>query len=202
MFRSKAPVTFSLIAANVVVFLLQLAFGDSLVIAFALWPYGGVTVPPFHPWQLFTYAFLHAGFSHLALNMFALYMFGPDIERYFGPKRYLVYYFVCLTGAALAQLAVGSLSSGPPAPTIGASGAVMGLLLAFGMVYPQRRVIFLLLPIPIPAWLFVILYGLVELGSGVYGIQPGVAHFAHLGGMAAGLIMMMAWRRNRSLGVP
>jgi len=195
---SIAPVTFSLIVANFVVFLLQAVVGDPFLIAFALWPpQAGVGSPPFHVWQLMTYAFLHGGFSHLALNMFALFMFGSDIERYFGPKRYAIYYFVCLVGAAFTQLFAVKLGGVEPAPTVGASGAVMGLLLAFGMVYPQRRVIFLLLPIPIPAWLFVILYGLVELGSGVYGIQPGVAHFAHLGGMAAGFAMMMAWRRQQ-----
>jgi membrane associated rhomboid family serine protease len=202
MFRSIAPVTLALIVANVIAFLLQMVVGDPLFIGFALWPlHAALDVPPFRVWQIITYAFLHGGFTHLALNMFALYMFGSDIERYFGSKRYLAYYFACLIGAALVQLAAVTIGGGEAAPTVGASGAVMGLLLAFGMVYPDRRVIFLLLPIPIPAWLFVILYGLVELGSGVFSIQPGVAHFAHLGGMATGFVMMMVWRfRERGAG--
>jgi membrane associated rhomboid family serine protease len=196
-----APLTLALIVANAIVFLLQLAIGDPMFTVFALWPPHTVPdLPPFRLWQIVTYAFLHGGLMHLALNMFALFMFGSDIERYFGPKRYLAYYFICLIGAALAQLVAARVTGGEPVPIVGASGAVMGLLLAFGVVYPQRRVIFLLLPIPIPAWLFVILYGLVELGSGVSGIQPGVAHFAHLGGMAAGLIMMLIWRRSKALG--
>ena len=197
-----APITLALIVANAAVFLLQRAIGDvPMFIEFALWPpHAAFDVPPFRLWQIVTYAFLHGNGAHLALNMFALYMFGSDIERYFGRRRYLAYYFVCLIGAALVQLAAIAIAHGEPAPTVGASGAVMGLLLAFGMVYPQRRVIFLLLPIPIPAWLFVILYGLVELASGVFGIQPGVAHFAHLGGMAAGFLTMMMWRRAQLRG--
>ena len=129
--------------------------------------------------------------------MFALYMFGGDVERLLGPRRFLQYYLVCVVGAAVAQLIVMNGMSTPPVPTVGASGGVFGLLLAFGMAFPRRRILLIFPPIPMPAWLFVTLYGMLELYLGVTGSQVGVAHFAHLGGMAAGYAMLMYWRRRR-----
>ena len=129
--------------------------------------------------------------------MFALYMFGGDVERLLGPQRFLQYYLVCVVGAAVAQLVVMSGISTPPLPTVGASGGVFGLLLAFGMAFPRRRIMLIFPPIPMPAWLFVTLYGMLELYLGVTGSQVGVAHFAHLGGMAAGYAMLVYWRRRR-----
>jgi membrane associated rhomboid family serine protease len=126
--------------------------------------------------------------------MFALYMFGSEIERSMGARKYLSYYFTCVIGAAVAQVLVMKWMGSPPAPTMGASGAVFGILLAFGVAFPHRRVVLLIPPIPMPAWLFVTLYGLLELGLGVFGTQQGVAHFAHLGGMAAGFLLILYWR--------
>ncbi|HTO42560.1 MAG TPA: rhomboid family intramembrane serine protease, partial [Burkholderiales bacterium] len=196
------PTIQALIIINVVVYLLQLATGDALLIPFALWSSFGsggspgmpMEVPPFEPWQPITYSFLHGGTTHLFFNMLALWMFGTDIERVWGPRRFLIYYFVCVVSAAAAQLLVAQMSSGPAYPTIGASGGVFGVLLAFGMMFPRRMVMLLFPPIPMPAWLLVTLYGGLELLLGVTGTQAGVAHFAHLGGMAGGYLLIQYWR--------
>ena len=199
MFRGMMPVTRALVIACVLAFVLQQLLGDTLTISFALWPLdASLYAPPFEPWQLVSYAFLHGGITHIAFNMFALYMFGSEIERLLGTRRYLVYYFVCVIGAALAQLAVAHVGGGEPRPTVGASGGIFGLLLAYGLAFPQRRLVLLFPPIPMPAWLFVTLYGLVELFLGVTGTQEGVAHFAHLGGMAAGFLLILYWRKRRA----
>jgi len=158
---------------------------------FALWPVG----EQFAPWQLVTYAFLHGSVSHLVFNMFGLYMFGQDLERVWGPQRYLLYYTVSVVSAAAVQLGFAAWS-GSPFPTVGASGGVFGLLLAFALYFPQRRVMLLIPPIPMPAWLFATLYGIVELVLGVTGTASGVAHFAHLGGMLGGYLLIWHWRTN------
>jgi membrane associated rhomboid family serine protease len=189
------PVTRALLIACIAGYGVQVMGGDPILIRFALWPLeGDLYTPPFVPWQLVTYAFLHGGFAHLFFNGFALYMFGPDIERLLGTRRYLVYFFTAVVGAALTQLLVLRLMDGPDAPTIGASGGVFGLLLAYGLAFPKRRLMLLFPPIPMPAWLFVTLYGVMELVLGVTGTAQGVAHFAHLGGMAAGLLLVLYWR--------
>ena len=126
--------------------------------------------------------------------MFALYMFGGEVERLLGHRHFLEYYLVCVVGAAVAQVVVMGNMNQPPVPTVGASGGVFGLLLAFGMAWPHRRLMLLFPPIPMPAWLFVTLYGVLELYLGVTGSGAGVAHFAHLGGMAAGYALLMYWR--------
>lgn len=194
------PVTQALIMANVVVYLVQMVAGNGPIIWLGLWPLG---MDPgagagFGPWQLVTYAFLHGGLGHLFFNMLALFMFGSEIERLFGSRWYLTYYGVCIVTAAFAQLAVAAATNAPPYPTIGASGGVFGLLLAFGMYFPNRTVTLLIPPIPMPAWLFVTGYGVLELFFGVSGFAPGVAHFAHLGGMVGGFAMIM-WRRKGRL---
>ena len=191
------PVTRALLIANVAVFVLQYLSGSLLISSLALWPFGSDQfpgAPVFRPWQLLTYGFLHAGPAHLFFNMLALYMFGGDVEQLLGSRRYLIYYLLCVIGAAVTQLVVMGNIDRPPVPTIGASGGVFGLLLAFGMAFPQRRIILLFPPIPMPAWLFVTLYGLLELYLGVTGTSQGVAHFAHLGGMVAGFVLLMLWR--------
>jgi len=194
------PVTRTLLLANVAVFIVQLLTGDLLIGPFALWPFGSPQfrgAPEFEIWQLVSYGFLHGSLTHLLFNMLALYMFGGDIEQLLGSRRYVVYYIVCVVGAAVAQLAVLGGMNRPPVPTVGASGGVFGLLLAYGMAFPQRRVMLLFPPIPMPAWLFVTLYGLLELYLGVTGSGQGVAHFAHLGGMAAGYVLLVYWARQR-----
>ena len=200
MMPPMPAVTRTLLIANVAIFGLQVLTQNAFVPAFALWPiaspqYPGA--PSFEVWQLLTYGFLHGDWTHLFFNMFALYMFGGDVERLLGAQRFLQYYLVCVIGAAVAQLVVMSGISTPPLPTVGASGGVFGLLLAFGMAFPRRRIMLIFPPIPMPAWLFVTLYGLLELYLGVTGSQVGVAHFAHLGGMAAGYAMLMYWGRRR-----
>ena len=193
------PGTRRLIAANVVVFLLQSVIGTQLAMWFALWPLNASQVYgpniSFEPWQLVTYGFLHGGISHIFFNMFALYMFGSTLERVFGTRRFLVFYFASVVSAGLTQLAVTAMTS-TVHPTVGASGGVFGLLLAFGMYFPKQRIVLLIPPIPMPAWLFVTLYGALELFLGVTGSQAGVAHFAHLGGMLGAYLMIQHHRRR------
>lgn len=201
MFRTPPPLTQALLIANGAMFFLQVATGSQLVIWFALWPMAASPLEAaasgigFAPWQLVTYSFLHGGLGHLLFNMLALYMFGSEIERLFGPRWYLTYYFVCVVSAGVAQLLVAS-GAGAFYPTVGASGGVFGLLLAFGMYFPHRTIMLIFPPIPMPAWLFVTLYGGLELYLGVSGTQAGVAHFAHLGGMLGGFLMIQ-YRRGR-----
>ena len=194
------PVTRALLIANVGLFVLQQLFGDLLLMWFALWPLGpgrlvqgGGTVG-FEIWQLVSYGFLHGSVTHLLFNMLALWMFGGTIERLFGARPFAIYYFVCVIGAAIAQLLVIAYFTGGFYPTLGASGGVFGILLAFGMMYPHERIMLIIPPIPMPAWLFVTGYGAIELYLGITGTQAGVAHFAHLGGMAAGFVLIQYWR--------
>ncbi|MEP7312363.1 MAG: rhomboid family intramembrane serine protease [Pseudomonadota bacterium] len=195
MFANLLPATRAILLACIAGYLAQLFIGVSVELQFALWPLRAVPgYPPFQPWQLVSYAFLHGGTAHIFFNMFALYMFGSEIERLLGLRRYVIYYFACVVGAAATQLLVGWLSSGPSAPTVGASGGIFGLLLAFGLAFPQRKLMLIFPPIPMPAWLFVTLYGVLELVLGVTGTNQGVAHFAHLGGMAAGFLLIVFWR--------
>lgn len=185
------PVTQSLIIANVAVFLLEMAGGAPLMQWFALWPGSN-----FMPWQIVTYAFLHGGVGHIFFNMLGLYMFGSDIERLFGSRFYLAYYFASVIAAALCHLLITGLMGSPPLPTVGASGGIYGLLLAFGWYFPQRRVVLLFPPIPMAARTFVVVFGALELFLGVTGTVAGVAHFAHLGGMLGGWLMI-EYRRGR-----
>jgi membrane associated rhomboid family serine protease len=210
MFSRLPPVTKALLIANVLAYVFQLLLGHALDV-FALWPVGldelAPGAPPFMPWQLVTYGFLHDTSSvfpaHLAFNMLALVMFGSPLEYTWGNRRYATYYFTCVIGAGLCQLAVGwwALNHGGDAgPTLGASGGVFGLLLAYGMLFPNQRVMLLIPPIPMRARTLVIGYGVVELILGVSGKQPGVAHFAHLGGMFFGWMLIRYWRRQPPFG--
>ena len=202
MRASMPPATRALLFINVAIFAAQLLTGDLLLRPFALWPPASPqfpNAPSFQVWQLLTYGFLHGSLTHLFFNMFALYMFGGEIERLFGSRRFLVYFLACVVGAAVAQLIVLSGMNRPPVPTVGASGGVFGLLLAYGLAFPRRKLMLLFPPIPMPAWLFVTLYGLLELYLGVTGSGQGVAHFAHLGGMAAGALLLVYWSRTRRL---
>lgn len=189
------PGTQALLWVNVIAFLLDGYLGGPLTQVFALYPIGSDS-PGFMPWQLVTYSFLHEGFSHIALNMLGLVMFGSDVERVWGRSRFLTYYFTCVVSAGLTQLAF-SWITGSPYPTVGASGGVFGILLAFALLFPKRTVLLILPPIPMPAWLFVTLYGVIELVQGVSGTQAGVAHFAHLGGMLGGWLLIRYARKRR-----
>jgi membrane associated rhomboid family serine protease len=196
-----------LIAANVVMFLVQMGSNGALDVPLALWPLQTIDGHSyFRVWQIVTYAFLHStdGIGHvpsphLLFNMLGLWMFGAEIERYVGPWRVLACYFASVITAALTQLLVPALIGSPPAPTIGASGGVFGLLLAYALLFPQRKVIPLIPPIPMPAWVFATIYAGVELFMGVTGTLSGVAHFAHLGGMIGSALVVMQWYRRRAL---
>jgi membrane associated rhomboid family serine protease len=185
-----------LIAANVAVYLLEGPNGGRVLELFALWPLHGGAYP-FHVWQIVSYAFLHdpRSLAHIGFNMLALYMFGTEIERYAGSRRLLTCYFASVVTAALAQLAVLSLPGAPPESTVGASGGVFGLLLAFAMIFPHRKLLVLFI-LPMPAWLFATLYAAAELWFGVTGRLPGIAHFAHLGGIVGSALVVLQWRRR------
>ena len=192
MFDRITPTNRAIILANVGVFALQ--WLNVNLGMFALWP---LQTGLFRPWQLLTYGFLHGNWLHIFFNMFAVFMFGSAVEQLFGARRYLIYYLVCMVGAALMQLIVVSAANLPPAPVVGASGAVFGLLLAYGMAYPRRELIIFPIPVPIQAWLAVTIYGALELYLGVTGTASGIAHFAHLGGMATGFVMIRYWQAKR-----
>lgn len=174
---------------------LALLGGGALFNWFALWPLGA----GFAPWQLATYALLHGGLLHLAFNMYGLWMFGTPLEQLWGPRRLLQYYAASVLMAGLVQLLVASDS--PFAyPTVGASGGLFGLLLGYAMLFPQRTIMLLFPPIPMPAWLFAVVYGALELTLGVTGAASGIAHFAHVGGMLGGWLMLRYWRGRPPFG--
>lgn len=195
MFRSIPTVTKNLLIINILVFLATIVLemqGISLTMA------GGlhfVLSPYFHVWQFITYMFLHGGWMHLFGNMFALWMFGSVIERVWGPRKFLVYYLICGIGAAccqeLVQFLTGSLSL-----TVGASGAIYAILLAFGMTFPEDRIFIFPLPVPVKAKYFVMGYIAIELYLSISSMGDGVAHTAHLGGMFFGYLLIRYWRRH------
>ena len=198
----NAPAVKCLIAANVAMFLLQTMGGDRTD-ALALWPLQPIDGQSyFHVWQILTYAFLHStgNIAHLLFNMLGLWMFGAEIERYVGPRRLLACYLASVVTAAISQLIVPPLLGSQPAPTIGASGGVFGLLLTYALLFPQRKVIPLFPPIPMPAWLFAAIYTALELVMGVTGTLAGIAHFAHLGGMIGAGLSVLQWRSARRPG--
>lgn len=182
------PAVKNLLIINALVFLglYTPVVGQLLYQYGALWPPGSGR---FALWQPVSYMFLHAGFAHIFFNLFALWMFGQAIESYWGTRRFTVYYFLTGIGAALTQLIFVNAN----VPTVGASGAVYGILLAFGMMFPERPIMLILPPIPIKAKYFVAIFGVIELLNGILGTQGGVANFAHLGGMAFGYILIKYW---------
>ncbi len=157
---------------------------------FALFPLG----QGFLVWQLVTYLFLHGGFFHILFNMLALWFFGVELENVWGTRRFLSYYFLCGIGAGFSNIFLTPLFT-TPAPTIGASGAIYGVLLAFGMLFPEELV-YLYFLFPIKAKYFVAIFIGIELFYGVTGTQDGVAHFAHLGGALVGFVYLVAYRRS------
>ncbi len=200
-FKFFPPVIKGLLISNTAIYLLTSFFGmfrygdfqlsDTITNLFALFPlhtdlYG---MPTFEIWQLFTYIFLHANFLHLLFNMFALWMFGMELENTWGSKKFFLYYLLCGLGAGLSNLIIGPLFT-QGGPTVGASGAVYGILLAFGMLFPNRP-IFLYFFIPLRAKYFVMIFMAIELYAGITGTQDGIAHFAHLGGAAIGFLLLM-----------
>lgn len=210
-FSMTPEVTKNLIIMNALMFLAVFAFGESIygtLGLFSIYGYPGNSL--FQPYQLVTHMFMHGGFMHIFFNMFALWMFGSQIERALGPKRFFLFYIITGLGAAALQLGVGyyeiemlysnsdiaAAQQLQDVPMVGASGAVFGLLAAFGMLYPNQMVMLLIPPIPMKAKYFVILFGIMELFLGFSGQQTGVAHFAHVGGALFGVIMILIWRQQ------
>lgn len=160
--------------------------------------------PHFRPYQIVTHIFMHSnqGITHILFNMFAVFMFGPILEATWGARRFLSYYLITALGAAALHTLVNYVSyhqfgGAPPVPMLGASGAVFGLLLGFGVYYPNNVIQLLIPPIPIKAKYFVMIYAGIELYLGIGQYNTGVAHFAHLGGALTGLIVIWFWRMKR-----
>jgi membrane associated rhomboid family serine protease len=192
MLRSLGPAVRGLLVACLAGFALGV-WQPAVIEVFALWPIGS----GFQPWQLLTYSFLHGGLWHLAFNMIGLVSFGRELEAWWGSKAFLRFWIASVLSAALVQLSV-TAATGSTQATVGASGGLFGLLLGFAMMFPKRRILLLIPPIPMPAWLFVLLFGALELYLGVSGTASGIAHFAHLGGMLGGFWMLQRWRLNAS----
>lgn len=193
-FQFFPPVIKALLIANGAVFIGMNFFGSFHIgdlyfehfffQSFALWPLGA----GFGFWQLFSYMFMHASFTHILFNMLALWMFGMELEHVWGSRKFLIYYLLCGFGGGLANLIVAPLFTSV-GPTVGASGAVYGILLAFGMMFPERP-IYVYFLLPIKAKYFVVMYMAFEIFS--VGSMDGVAHFAHLGGALVGFLYLMA----------
>ena len=187
---SIPPITKNLLIINVLCFFASIAFASHGIDFDELFGLHFFLASHFRPWQLFTYMFMHANWSHILFNMFALWMFGYVLENYWGSRRFLFYYIICGIGAGLCNLLVPGWGI-----TVGASGAVYGILLAFGMMFPNEQIYFYFL-IPIKAKWFVIIFAAIELFEGIFYTNSGIAHFAHLGGMIFGLILILYWRKH------
>lgn len=212
--RFMPPITRNIIIINAIMYAVTFIFwgmGIDLTDMLGLHYFAS---EKFHVWQLITYMFMHGSFLHILLNMFAVWMFGSAVENMWGPKRYLNYYILTGLGAAAAHYAIvyyqlqPLLAEASPeektillnAPVvIGASGAVFGILVAFGMYFPNTLLFIIPIPFPIKAKYAVIGYGLFELVSGLRNASgDNVAHFAHLGGLATGFILIQLWKHNDS----
>lgn len=192
------PVVKNLIIANTLIFLATWLLQATIIANsfFALHWFGS---PLFHSYQYITYMFLHGGFGHLFFNMFALWMFGRTLEYELGSRRFIIYYLVCGVGAALIQMLVAWLTGKLNIELIGASGAVMGVLLAFGVMHPNEVLIIFPIPVPVKAKWFVIGYAALELFYGATGRAAGIAHFAHVGGMLWGYLLLLYWKRKGAI---
>lgn len=201
-FKFFPPVIKALLISNVAIFFLLNFFGLFRFngIPFAEFIYTFLPLYPieagFQIWQLFTYMFMHGGFMHLLFNMFALWMFGMELENQWGSKKFFLYYMMCGIGAGLSNLFIAPLFA-QAGPTVGASGAIYGILVTFGVLFPDRP-IFVYFLLPIRARYFVLLYILLEIYAGVTGTSDGIAHFAHLGGAAVGVFYLMMERQGFS----
>jgi len=196
-FSMIPPVVKSLLMVNIAVFLLEFLLKGFRVGDFPLYNLyfdimalqplsNNILTAEFYPWQLITYQYMHGGLMHLFFNMFALWMFGSELETLWGSRKFLIYYTFCGIGAGLLQIFTAD------APTVGASGSIFGLLAAFGMTFPNRQVMMFPLFIPIPAKFFVILFGAIEIFSGFSSANSGVAHFAHVAGALTGVFLLLA----------
>ncbi len=210
-FISQIPtVTKNLVAINILMFIATLINENFMVANFAMFYPAS---PFFKPWQILTHMFMHGGFWHIFFNMYSLLMFGSILERSLGPKKFLIFYFVTGLGAValhtgvewmqarvfIANGAAQAYQQLLVTPTLGASGAIYGVLIGFAMLYPQARLTLIFPPIPMTAKWLVIIFAAIELFSGINGIQDGVAHFAHLGGMLFGWLLIRWWRKHGKL---
>ncbi len=210
-FISQIPtVTKNLVAINILMFIATLINENFMVANFAMFYPAS---PFFKPWQILTHMFMHGGFWHIFFNMYSLLMFGSILERSLGPKKYLIFYFVTGLGAVALHTGVEWMQARVfiangiahayqqllVTPTLGASGAIYGVLIGFAMLYPQARLTLIFPPIPMTAKWLVIIFAAIELFSGINGIQESVAHFAHLGGMLFGWLLIRWWRKHGKL---
>ena len=216
-FLSNIPeATRSIIIINVLVMIMTSLSGDAMYERFALfYP----TSPFFRIWQPVTHMFMHGGFWHLFFNLYTLYFFGRVLEERWGAKKFLIFYFVTGLGAALvhtgvewmqmnhwmSQVADGSIAAQAKihalkmTPTVGASGAIYGVLMGFAMLYPDAVLSLIFPPVSMKAKWFVLIFGGIELLTGVTGVGGGIAHFAHLGGLIFGYLLIMYWKKKRTL---
>ena len=207
---SLPPVTKNIVAINVLVFIATLVNQQFMVANFAMfYP----TSPFFRPWQIITHMFMHGGFWHIFFNMYSLLMFGTVLERSIGSKKFLIFYFVTGLGAVALHTGVEWIEAQIfmdneqvmayhnllMTPTLGASGAIYGVLIGYAMVYPQSRLTLLFPPVTLTAKWMVIIFAAIELFTGITGTADGVAHFAHLGGMLFGWLLIRMWRRQGKL---
>ncbi len=196
-FQQTTPVVLNLIIINALVFFIQAMFDgpntgslldQQITGKIALYPYN---TPYFKPYQLVTHMFAHGGFFHLFFNMFVLWMFGTMLERVWGPKRFFIFYFACGLAAGIAHLILQ-----PDAPAVGASGAIMGLFGAFAYLFPNTQLIIFPIPVPVKAKYAVAIMAAFDLFGGVYSAGSNIAHFAHLGGLAMGLLLVLIWNKT------
>ena len=194
-FMSGVPTAVkNLIIINVLVMVMTYLNEPLMLRLFALYPFQIIR----HPWQLVTYMFMHGGFFHLFFNMYTLYIFGSVLEKVWGTKKFLVYYFATGVGAALIHLGVQHLT-GDYALTVGASGAIYGILMGYAMLYPDSILTLIFPPVSMKAKWFVLIFGGIEFLTGVTGVGGGIAHFAHLGGLLFGYLLILYWKKNHKL---
>jgi membrane associated rhomboid family serine protease len=187
--QSTTPIVLNLIIINALVFVAQMVFDSSwdLTNRMALYSYDSGL---FEPYQLVTYMFAHGGFLHILFNMYALWIFGSVLERLWGAKKFLIFYLACGLGAGLTQMFIVGGSA------IGASGAIMGLLAAFAYTFPNTQFYILPFPFPIKAKYLAAIYAAIDLFSGFSGSDDHVAHFAHLGGLVVGPLLVIIWNKT------
>lgn len=189
-FQKTSPVTLNLIIINALVFVVQMLFdGQEAKVTglLALWPYESGF---FKPYQLVSHMFSHGGFGHILFNMFALWSFGSLLERVWGPKKFLIFYLACGLAAAVANMFLSN------DPAVGASGAIMGLFGAYGYLFPNTQLFIFPIPFPIKAKWAIAGMAAIDLFGGVYPTGSQIAHFAHLGGLAMGLILVIIWNKG------
>lgn len=208
MFPRLTPAVQALLIANVAVFLLQFFLADRALEYFKLWPVSALASSAgygFQPWQLLTSGFMHDGVMHLAFNMLAIWMFGSALEERWGYRHFMIFFVICVVGSNLCQLLVTSVvaaADGPIIRSVGASGGVYGVLVGFAMLFPDRRMVMFPFPVEIRARTLVMIYAAIALFYGITGTEAGVAHFAHLGGMLFGWLVIRYWRRQPPFGGP